>query len=131
MVGALPARAPHRGGRQRCAREGLASSARRDLFPGSPAESPRFGQTAPSSNYLFTSVSCSAFFMFSHLYGKLEYYQLYAIVACVWLFNLTISPIWLRYFQFGPAEWVWRSLTYWKRQPMRRNALEEREALAA
>jgi uncharacterized membrane protein YeiB len=28
-------------------------------------------------------------------------------------------------------EWVWRSLTYWKRQPMRRNALEEQEALAA
>ena len=88
------------------------------------------GQTA-LSNYLFTSVSCSAFFMFSHLYGKLEYYQLYAIVACVWLFNLTLSPIWLRYFQFGPVEWVWRSLTYWKRQPMRRSALEEREVIAA
>jgi uncharacterized protein len=25
----------------------------------------------------------------------------------------------LRHFRFGPAEWVWRTLTYWRRQPMR------------
>ncbi|MBC7892376.1 MAG: DUF418 domain-containing protein, partial [Sphingobacteriaceae bacterium] len=30
------------------------------------------------------------------------------------------SPLWLQYFRFGPLEWVWRSLTYWKRQPMKR-----------
>ena len=88
------------------------------------------GQTA-LSNYLLTSISCTAFFWGFKLYGKLQYYQLYAVVACVWLINLTLSPIWLRHFQFGPMEWVWRSLTYWKRQPMRRNALEEQEALAA
>jgi uncharacterized protein len=29
------------------------------------------------------------------------------------------SRIWLSHFRFGPAEWLWRSLTYWKRQPMR------------
>ena len=88
------------------------------------------GQTA-LSNYLFTSISCTVLFCGFKLYGKLEYYQIYAVVAVVWLLNLTLSPIWLRYFQFGPMEWVWRSLTYWKRQPMRRNALEEQEALAA
>ena len=90
------------------------------------------GQTA-LSNYLFTSISCSLLFngFGFGLYGKLEYYQLYAVVACVWACNLILSPIWLRYFQFGPMEWVWRSLTYWKRQPMRRSALEEQEALAA
>jgi uncharacterized protein len=90
------------------------------------------GQTA-LSNYLFTSISCTILFngFGFGLYGKLEYYQLYAVVACVWLLNLTLSPIWLRYYQFGPMEWVWRSLTYWKRQPMRRSALEDQEALAA
>jgi uncharacterized protein len=89
------------------------------------------GQTA-LSNYLFTSVSCSLLFngFGFGLYGKLEYYQLYAVVACVWAMNLILSPIWLRHFQFGPMEWVWRSLTYWKRQPMRRR-LEEEQALAA
>ncbi len=76
------------------------------------------------SNYLFTSISCSLLFngFGLGLYGKVEYYQLYAIVLCVWTLNLTLSPIWLRYYQFGPMEWVWRSLTYWKRQPMKRAA---------
>lgn len=88
------------------------------------------GQTA-LSNYLFTSIACTVFFCGLKLYGKLEYYQIYAVVACVWLLNLSLSPIWLRHFQFGPMEWVWRSLTYWQRQPMRRNALEDQETLAA
>jgi uncharacterized protein len=38
--------------------------------------------------------------------------------------------IWLRYYRFGPFEWLWRSLTYWKPQPMRRRATAE-PALAA
>ena len=29
--------------------------------------------------------------------------------------------IWLRYFVFGPLEWLWRSLTYWQREPFRRD----------
>ncbi|HSZ17043.1 MAG TPA: DUF418 domain-containing protein [Terracidiphilus sp.] len=89
------------------------------------------GQTA-LSNYLFTSISCSLLFNGFGLgyYGRLEYYQLYAIVLCVWALNLILSSLWLRHFQFGPMEWVWRSLTYWKRQPMRRK-LAEPEAVAA
>jgi len=35
-------------------------------------------------------------------------------VECAW------STVWLKHFQFGPAEWLWRSLTYGERQPMRR-----------
>jgi len=30
------------------------------------------------------------------------------------------SPIWLRSFRFGPAEWLWRTLTYGRVQPMHR-----------
>ncbi len=73
------------------------------------------------SNYLLTSTSCKLLFCWTplHWYGHLEYYQLYYVMAGVWTVNLTWSLIWLRYFQFGPAEWVWRSLTYWKRQPMK------------
>ena len=73
------------------------------------------------SNYLLTSTSCKFLFVWGPLkwYGRMEYYHLYYVCAGVWAVNLIWSPIWLRYFQFGPAEWVWRSLTYWKRQPMR------------
>jgi uncharacterized protein len=31
---------------------------------------------------------------------------------------MIFSVIWLQYFRFGPFEWLWRSLTYWKKQPM-------------
>jgi uncharacterized protein len=50
----------------------------------------------------------------------MQFYQLFYVVAGVWVVNLVVSPIWLKYFRFGPVEWVWRSLTYWKRQPMRK-----------
>ena len=41
------------------------------------------------------------------------------LVLAIWAAQLIVSPLWLRRFQFGPMEWLWRSLTYWERQPMR------------
>jgi len=73
------------------------------------------------SNYVFQSVVAA--FIFTgygfRMYGRLQRYQLYYVVAAIWAFQLVVSPIWLRHFRFGPLEWAWRSLTYWKRQPMR------------
>jgi uncharacterized protein len=73
------------------------------------------------SNYILQSVLCAFFFTGYGLamYGRLERYQLYYVVAAVWILQMILSPIWLRYYRFGPLEWAWRSLTYWKRQPMR------------
>jgi uncharacterized protein len=83
------------------------------------------GQTA-FTNYILTSVITA--FLFTgygfELYGKLQRYQLYYVVAAIWVVNLVASPLWLRYYRFGPLEWCWRSLTYWKRQPMRRATVE-------
>jgi uncharacterized protein len=47
--------------------------------------------------------------------GELSLY----VVFGVWMINLTISPLWLRKFAFGPLEWCWRSITYGAVQPMR------------
>jgi len=73
------------------------------------------------SNYISHSLICSLVFYGYGLgmFARFERYQLYFVVALIWLFNLVWSPIWLRHFHFGPLEWCWRSLTYWKRQPMR------------
>jgi len=73
------------------------------------------------SNYVAQSVICSTIFYGYGLgmFARLERYQVYYVVAAIWLFQMITSPIWLRYFRFGPLEWCWRSLTYWKRQPMR------------
>lgn len=73
------------------------------------------------TNYIMTSTICA--FVFTGygfgLYGMLERYQLYYIVAGISVFQLIASPIWLRHYRFGPLEWCWRALTYWKRPPMR------------
>src|SRR4030095_6396933 len=73
------------------------------------------------SNYISHSLICSLVFYGYGLgmFARFERYQLYFVVALIWLFNLVWSPIWLRHFHFGPLAWGWRSLTYWKRQPMR------------
>ncbi len=74
------------------------------------------------TNYLMQSIICTwIFYGYGFgLYDKLHYYELYYVVFSVWIFQLIGSSIWLRYFRFGPFEWVWRSLTYWKAQPMKR-----------
>ena len=34
--------------------------------------------------------------------------------------SLALAPAWLARYRMGPMEWLWRSLTYWSRQPLRR-----------
>jgi uncharacterized protein len=48
----------------------------------------------------------------------LEYYQQVYVVVCMWAVNIAASVLWLRFFSFGPLEWLWRSLIYWKLQPL-------------
>jgi uncharacterized protein len=73
------------------------------------------------TNYLLQSVITSIIFYGDGLalFGTLQRYQLYYIVAAIWILQLIYSPIWLKYFQYGPAEWLWRSLTYQKVQDFR------------
>jgi uncharacterized protein len=76
------------------------------------------------TNYLTQSIICGFFFLGIGLgyFGKLEYHQLFYVVAAVWIIQIIWSHIWLRYFRFGPLEWLWRSLTYWKKQPFKKNS---------
>lgn len=76
------------------------------------------------TNYLMQSVICMFVFTGAGLalYGQLERHRLYYVVAAIWIVQLVFSPLWLRHFRFGPAEWLWRSLTYWEKLPMRRSA---------
>jgi uncharacterized protein len=70
------------------------------------------------TNYIMQSVICTLFFFGYGLnyYGELQFYQLYLVAWSIWVIQLIVSPLWLSRFRFGPLEWVWRSLTYWKLQ---------------
>ncbi len=73
------------------------------------------------TNYLTHSIVCTTLFYgygFA-LYGTMNRTALFGVVIVIWSVQLILSPIWLKHFRFGPAEWVWRSLTYWRFQPMR------------
>ncbi len=75
------------------------------------------------TNYLMQSLLVGLFFygVGFGMFGKLERYEIYYVVAVTWTLQIIYSHIWLRYFRFGPLEWAWRSLTYWKMQPFRKN----------
>ncbi|MEP7363422.1 MAG: DUF418 domain-containing protein [Acidobacteriota bacterium] len=73
------------------------------------------------TNYVMQSVICVTIFYVLGWHGKLQRIDTLYILLAIWTFQLIVSPLWLRAFRFGPLEWVWRSLTYWTRQPFRLN----------
>jgi uncharacterized protein len=74
------------------------------------------------TNYLSQSIITSTIFYGFVLFGKFQRYEIYYVLGAIWLFQIITSHIWLRYFKFGPFEWIWRSLTYLQLQPMKRKA---------
>ena len=78
------------------------------------------GRTA-LSNYLLQSLICTTIF-YSYglaLFGKVSPSLGLLLTVTIFLIQIPLSVCWLGRFQFGPVEWLWRSLTYWQRQPMR------------
>lgn len=73
------------------------------------------------TNYLMHSLILTTIFYGYGLglYGTVPRIWQMAFVAAVIGLELLWSKWWLERYRFGPAEWVWRTLTYGKRQPMR------------
>ncbi len=82
------------------------------------------------TNYLVQSLFFTWFFRLTHLFGKVG--PAMGLIPSVVFFALQIlfSVWWLKRFNYGPMEWLWRSLTYGEAQPMRREPEEEPSALA-
>ncbi|HEX7804140.1 MAG TPA: DUF418 domain-containing protein [Pseudoxanthomonas sp.] len=92
----------------------------------SPAGAGTLAWLAPAgrmalTNYLLQSLVCTLVF---YGYG-LGYFErlprAWQIPFALALFGaqVLLSRWWLRHFRFGPMEWLWRSATYLKPQPMR------------
>ena len=72
------------------------------------------------TNYISQSVICTLIF-YGHglgLFERVDRLGQLGIVVAIWILQLLWSPWWLARFRFGPLEWLWRSLTYMKFQPM-------------
>lgn len=74
------------------------------------------------TNYVMHSVF--AMFIFTGaglgLFGTFQRHELLYIVFSIWIFQLIASPIWLKYYYFGPLEWLWRNLSYQKIHPIKK-----------
>ncbi|MFN0133074.1 MAG: DUF418 domain-containing protein [Phycisphaerales bacterium] len=75
----------------------------------------------PLTNYLAQSLICTFIFYGWGLgmFGEFERGTLALFVFGVWALQLAWSPWWTARFRFGPAEWLWRTISYGRRQPMR------------
>ena len=74
------------------------------------------------SNYLGTTlIATTLFYGYGFgLFGALDRAQLYVVVAAIWAAILLWSKRWLVRFNYGPFEWLWRSLARGTLQPFRR-----------
>ena len=74
------------------------------------------------TNYIGQSVIATAIFYWwgLGLFGEVSRAGQLGLVLAICLAQVVMSVIWLRWFRFGPLEWLWRSLTYGRRQPMSR-----------
>lgn len=76
------------------------------------------------TNYLMQTLIQSAIFYGwgLGLIGTLGLAFVFPLTAAIFAGQVIASRWWLARFRFGPVEWLWRSLTYGRRQPMRREA---------
>jgi uncharacterized protein len=80
------------------------------------------------TNYIFHSVSSIVIFyeVGFGLMGTLGPIAWTVFALVVFVCQIIFSTLWLHFFQFGPLEWIWRSLTYGKMQPISRDPLSIR-----
>jgi uncharacterized protein len=75
----------------------------------------------PLTTYISQSVICTAIYYgwgFG-LAGKLHSAACVGLSLAIFTLQVCLCHVWLRYFRFGPLEWVWRALVYRYRPPMR------------
>ncbi len=76
--------------------------------------------TMALSAYLLQSLLALVVFFGLGFYDQLGATEALTVVVGIWVAVIVVSMLWMRRFRFGPAEWLWRSLTYARPQPLRR-----------
>ncbi|MBY0111674.1 MAG: DUF418 domain-containing protein [Phycisphaerales bacterium] len=73
------------------------------------------------TTYLLCSILGTGVFYYWGLgwFGQTTSFERFGILAIIFASVVVFAHLWLRHFAFGPAEWLWRSVTYLKPQPLR------------
>jgi uncharacterized protein len=72
------------------------------------------------TNYLLQTVICvTLFYGYGFgLFARFRAGQATLIAFAIFVVQIILSAVWLRYFAWGPMEWLWRQLTYGRRLPL-------------
>jgi len=74
------------------------------------------------TNYLLTTLICT-FIFYGHglgLLGQVERWEQVVLMLGIWVVLILFSWWWLRQYQMGPMEWLWRYLTYGNKPAFKR-----------
>ncbi len=97
--------------------------AKSGVFAGLMSRFATVGRMALTNYLMHSVVLTTVFYGYGlGLYGSVPRLWQMAFVAGLIGFQLWFSTWWLERYRFGPVEWLWRSVTYWRRQPMRQPA---------
>ena len=95
---------------------------RAGIWPAAAARFAAVGRTALSNYLMHSLVMTTIFYGYAlGLYGDVPRIGQQVLVAALIGVQLLLAPWWLSRFRFGPFEWLWRSLSYWRRQPLLRH----------
>ena len=83
-----------------------------------------FGQMA-LSNYLIQSLILIPYLLIANKFNDFPPFEGFILFLIVFTFQLLSSTWWMSRFTLGPFEWLLRSFTYWKWQPLRNTSKEE------
>lgn len=72
------------------------------------------------TNYLLQSIFMVSFFKLSGLFDQVDAVYFVPISIIFFTIQVIYSHIWMKYFSYGPLEWMWRMLTYKTRVPIKR-----------
>ena len=79
------------------------------------------------TNYLMHTLFGFLIFypFFGGLFGTMGLLQITLLALGLYIIQIIFSYLWLKYFSYGPLEWIWRCLTYGKLFPIIRKAKGE------
>jgi uncharacterized protein len=75
------------------------------------------------TNYVSQSIIGAILFAswaFGATFGTWSATETFLLGLGVYIAQIIVSALWLKYFKYGPLEWFWRTATYMKMQPFKK-----------
>jgi uncharacterized protein len=75
------------------------------------------------TNYVLQSVIGAMIFApwaLGAIFGDWSLTEIFLLGLIIYAVQIAVSALWLKYFKYGPLEWLWRTATYMQMQPFKK-----------